>query len=177
MVVGKIANSHNDEYYTPAYAIKPILCYIPNNAKVWCPFDTDESLFVKMLAAHGCRVVRSHIAEGQDFFSVPVPECDFIVSNPPYSCKTRIFKRLFEIGKPFAMLVGSVGLFDCKERFDLFSQNEFEILWLGGRVAYFKNYSDKVPSVNPPYQSVYICSGILPNRICFAPIDKKHNVM
>lgn len=122
MVVGKIANSHNDEYYTPAYAIEPILCYIPNNAKVWCPFDTDESLFVKMLATHGCKVVHSHIAEGQDFFSVPVPECDFIVSNPPYSCKTRIFKRLLKLESHLPCLSEVLGCLTAKSDLIFFAE-------------------------------------------------------
>lgn len=29
MKMDKIANSGNDEFYTPAYAIKPIMKYIP----------------------------------------------------------------------------------------------------------------------------------------------------
>jgi len=27
----------NDEYYTPAYAVRPILKYLKPNAKIWCP--------------------------------------------------------------------------------------------------------------------------------------------
>mgnify|MGYP004512075893 CR=1 FL=1 len=29
MKLDKVANSHNDEFYTPLYAIKPILEFIP----------------------------------------------------------------------------------------------------------------------------------------------------
>lgn len=47
MIVDKVADSHNDEYYTPHYAIKPIIKYIPEGSKIWCPFDTEDSLFVK----------------------------------------------------------------------------------------------------------------------------------
>lgn len=43
-------------------------------------------------------------------------DCDYIVSNPPYSIKGDVFTRLFEIGKPFAMLVGVVGLFESKKK-------------------------------------------------------------
>lgn len=34
-----------------------------------------------------------------------VPDCDYIISNPPYSLKGEVLKQLYEIGKPFAMLV------------------------------------------------------------------------
>lgn len=43
-----IANSKNDEFYTPLYAIKPIAKYIHNPPKtIWCPFDTNKSFYVK----------------------------------------------------------------------------------------------------------------------------------
>ena len=30
----------NDEYYTPAYAVYPIMKKLKPNSKIWCPFDT-----------------------------------------------------------------------------------------------------------------------------------------
>jgi len=39
----------NDECYTPLYAVKPILKYIPSGAVVWCPFDKKESFFMFFL--------------------------------------------------------------------------------------------------------------------------------
>lgn len=84
MKMGKVAGSKNDEFYTPEYAIKPILEYIPKGSLVWCPFDTEESLYVKMLASHGCKVNYSHIDMGIDFFEASPPDdCEFIISNPP----------------------------------------------------------------------------------------------
>ena len=43
-------------------------------------------------------------------------ECDYIISNPPYSLKNEVFERLFVLGKPFAMLVGVVGVFESQTR-------------------------------------------------------------
>lgn len=43
----------NDECYTPDYGVKPILKYIPKDAVVWCPFDKEESEFVKQIRANG----------------------------------------------------------------------------------------------------------------------------
>ena len=31
----------SDEQYTPAYAVAPIIKYIPKDKTVWCPFDTE----------------------------------------------------------------------------------------------------------------------------------------
>ena len=172
MKLDKVANSKNDEFYTPVYAIKPILKYLPSGNTVWCPFDTNESLFVQELRSHGCRVINTHILYGQDFFKMSVPECDYIVSNPPYSVKGAVLKRLFRIGKPFAMLIGVVGLFESQERFEMFRDNLFEIMYLNRRVAYFKDYTEQTPSLNPPFSSVYLCHNILPRQIVFEEIQK-----
>lgn len=71
------------------------------------------------------------------------PNCDYIISNPPYSLKGDVIDRLFEIGKPFAMLVGVVGLFESQHRFNLFKSHEFEIMYLNKRVSYFKDYAEQ----------------------------------
>lgn len=173
MKMDKVAGSGNDEFYTPAYAIDPIIKYIPSGSKVWCPFDTKDSLFVKMLRKHGCKVAPTHICNGQDFFEMDLSKhCDYIVSNPPYSLKGGVLQRLFELDVPFAMLVGVVGLFESQQRFEMFRDNKFEIMYFNRRIAYFKNYEEQKPSLNPPFSSVYICHNMLPQQIVFEEIRK-----
>lgn len=171
MKMDKVAGSGNDEFYTPEYAVEPILKYVKKDSVVWCPFDSEKSNFVKMLQKAGCKVVFSHIENGEDFFSTN-KECDYIISNPPYSCKGEVLQRLFDLGKPFAMLVGVVGLFESQKRFEMFRDHNFEIMYLNKRVSYFKNYEDPKPSLNPPFSSVYVCSGMLPKQIVFEEIKK-----
>lgn len=167
-----IANSGNDEFYTPAYAIEPILKYLPPHSVIWCPFDEQRSLFVKRFREAGHTVIATHINTGTDFFDCEVPKCDYIISNPPYSCKGEVLQRLFNIGKPFAMLIGVVGLFESQKRFEMFRDNDFEILYMNRRIAYFKDYSEQKPSLNPPFSSVYLCKGILPKQIVFETVSK-----
>lgn len=172
MKMDLVAGSGNDEFYTPQYAVTPILKYIPYGSKVWCPFDTAQSNFVKMLSMTN-KVEYSSLAEGRNFFEIQPPEgCQYIVSNPPYSCKTEVLERLFGFKIPFAMLVGVVGLFESRRRFELFRDNSFEIMYLSKRVSYFKEYSDPKPSLNPPFSSVYVCRGILPKQVMFQEIYK-----
>ena len=61
------SSGNNDECYTPDYGVKPILKYIPEGAIVWCPFDTEESQFVKQISKKNL-VIHSHISMGKDFF-------------------------------------------------------------------------------------------------------------
>ena len=173
MKMDKVANSKNDEFYTPEYAIKPILKYVKPNSTIWCPFDTEQSYFVKMLKAECHDVIYTHINEGQDFFNMTVPNCDYIISNPPYSVKGDVLQKLFDIDIPFAMLVGVVGLFESQKRFNMFKNNEFEIMYMNKRIAYFKDYNEQKPSLNPPFSSVYLCHKMLPQQIVFEEIQKK----
>jgi len=167
-----VAGSQNNEFYTPGYAIEPLFQYIKPNSRIWCPFDTEQSLFVSMLTKQGHQVIHSHLQSGQDFFAMQPVDCDYIISNPPYSLKYEVFNRLFEIGKPFAMLVGVVGLFESQKRFNMFKDNNFEIMYFNKRISYFKSYEDQKPSLNPPFSSVYVAKDMFPKQINFETINK-----
>jgi hypothetical protein len=160
----------NDEYYTPANAIYPIAKYLKEGSTIWCPFDTIESEFVQVLTDLGFKVEFGHIETGEDFFKVNPPYCDYIISNPPYSLKKEVFKRLFELKKPFAMLINFQGIFDHKERFEMFKNNRTEMLWLSPRVNYIK-LDDSKSGV--PFQSGYLCSRIFENQLNFETLNKK----
>lgn len=172
MKLDQVAGSGNDEFYTPLYAVEPLLKHIPTDRVIWAPFDTGKSLIVQAFRARGNSVVATHLETGHDFFDAAVPACDVVVSNPPYSRKGDVFERLFQIGKPFAMLVGVVGLFESAKRFELFAKHEFEIMWLSKRVAYFKSYEEQKPSLNPPFSSVWVTRGVLPRGNVFERIEK-----
>ncbi len=173
MKMDVVAGSGNNEYYTPPYAIKPIIKYLKPHSTIWCPFDTEESNYVKMLREAGNDVIATHIDSGGDFFKIEPPKCDYIISNPPFSLKQKVFRRLFEIGTPFAMLVGVVGLFESQTRFEMFRDNEFELMYFNKRISFFKDYADQKPSFNPPFSSVYVCHHVLPKQIVFEEIRRE----
>ena len=55
----------NDECYTPDYAVRPLLKYLEKfkGKTIWCPFDTEESEYVKILQANGMINVPERIGE------------------------------------------------------------------------------------------------------------------
>ena len=161
----------NDEYFTPAYAVYPIVKRLKSDSRVLCPFDTKDSEFVRVLVRHRFQVVYGHIRTGQDFFQSDVPECDYIVSNPPYSLKNEVLKRLYEIGRPFAMLINFQGIFDSRERFQMFKEHNVEMLWLSPRVNYMTEGKDSLQGV--PFQSGYLCNGVCERQLEFEYLVKQ----
>ena len=83
-----------DEYYTPECAILPIIKFLKPGSTILCPFDTEDSNFVKVFKEQGFNVLHSHISEGKNFFKIRKirTKVDYIISNPPYSKKTEVFE-------------------------------------------------------------------------------------
>lgn len=163
--------SKRDEYFTPSYAVYPIMKRLQPGTAIWCPFDTKDSEYVKVFSRNGFRVIYGHIQTGQDFFQTDVPDCDYIISNPPYSLKNQVLERLYAIGKPFAMLINFQGIFDSRQRFQMFKEHRVEMLWLSPRVAYLTERGRLRQGV--PFQSGYLCSGICENQLEFEYLDKQ----
>lgn len=144
------------------------LLHKKNIKNVWCPFDKADSNFVTVLTNEGFNVTYGHIETGQDFFDYENPpdgtEC--VVSNPPFSKRDAIFKRLYEFNIPFALVMNLNGLFDSKKRFEVFKNNDVELYIPKGRMKFIAK--DKGQLNSPNFQSVYVCSKMLDNPITFA---------
>ena len=172
----KDINMSKDEYYTPSYAIKPILKYLNQNMTIWLPFDTKESNFYKVLSEQGHTIINGHISEGKDFFEQQLPEnVDCVVSNPPYSKLTEILEKLYMHDVPFALLVSVFFLFDSKKRFELMKDdNNISILYLYPRVQY--TTPDGKINKNTMWQSVYLCRKMnMSNQLEFAYVNRNHD--
>lgn len=156
-------SNKSDEWYTERKDVELIAQYIPHKWRVWCPFDTAESNFVKVFKEKGYDVVYSHIKDGKDFFEYEPEHYDCIVSNPPFSKRNSVYQRLFSLGKPFAMIANINGCFDCKSRYDLFAHNRFELLIPKGRMRFISPIEGRKSA--PPFQSIYICHDILKDKI------------
>ncbi len=85
-----------------------------------------------------------------------------------------MLERLFSFDKPFAMLLGVVGLFESQKRFEMFRDNKFEIMYMNKRVSYMKDFTSGKTALNPPFSSVYITRDMLPKQIVFEEINKKN---
>ena len=154
-----------DEYYTPPILACAIVPYVKRDWRVWCPFDTSKSEFVKCLREAGISVVHSHIWEGKDFFTyLPEGGFDAVVSNPPFTRKLDVFKRLYELGKPFAMVMG-LPILNYQEVGEFFLDKELQLLIVDKKVS----FDGKTASFN----NSFFCHKMLPRDLMFAHLP--HN--
>lgn len=159
----------NDECYTPAYGVTPIIKYIPKDAIVWCPFDTEHSEFVKQIS-HNHRVVYSHIDAGQDFFTYEPNEWDVIVSNPPFTNKRQFFERALSFNKPFALIMANTWLNDAAPK-QLFMDKDLQLLMFDKRMEFIQ--PNGVKSGKITFSSSYYCWNFLPKQIIMETLQTK----
>ncbi len=158
-----------DECYTPFYAVTPLLEFIPEHKKIWCPFDEEWSAFYQIFSENGYSVIRSALKDGLDFFQYGPSEYDVIISNPPFSKKDAVLKRLYELEKSFAMLL-PVSSLQAKGRFRLFRMG-LELLVFDNRVQYHTNRFD-ITKGGCHFGSAYFCRNLLPEKLVFRELRK-----
>lgn len=161
----------NDESYTPDYGVKPILKYIPKDVAVWCPFDTEQSEFVKQIQANGNKVLYSHINNDQDFFTYePDEHWDIIISNPPFKGKRKFFERAMEFNKPFALLMTLTMFNDKYPAYSFYENNlTMQLLKFDQRIEFIREHSKEKKIT---FQSGYICNKLLPTDLIIEPLNK-----
>lgn len=118
----------------------------------------------------GYNVVRSHIDEGKDFFTYEPEEYDVIVSNPPFSLKDKILQRLYELDKPFAILLPLNSL-QGKSRYKYFKQG-IQLLSFDQRVGYHNLEHMDIPVEGSPFATAYFCRDILPRDLIVEKLNK-----
>jgi hypothetical protein len=161
------SDGNNDECYTPDYGVKPILEFIPKDAIVWCPFDTDQSEFVKQISVTN-KVEYSHIIDGQDFFNYEPQEWDIIISNPPFTNKRKYFERALGFNKPFALIMTNTWLNDSAPK-QLFKDKDLQLLMFDKRMKFNQpngKNNDKIT-----FSSSYFCWNLLPKQIVIRTLD------
>ena len=158
----------SDECLTPRYGVTPIVKHLRAKGykKIWCPFDNCMSQFVRVLQAEGFIVHCSHLGNGYDFLNYfPrffVPDC--IVSNPPFSIKDKVLKRLYETMIPFAVLLPQNSL-QAIGRVDMFIEHGLEYLGFDRRICFYTNGDLSAWKSGNHFASGYFCKDVLPEKL------------
>ena len=161
----------SDEVFTPKYAVLPLVKYIPNGSTIWCPFDTLESEYVKVFTENGYKVIHSHIDEDLNFFEFePEENYDYIISNPPFSIKDMVIKRLYELNKPYAMLF-PIPTLQGQARFPY--MKDCQALIFDKRINYYTTPDKTEVQKGVSFGSFYLCRNVLPKDLIFEELNVK----
>ena len=164
--------ANGDEVFTPFYAVEPLLKYIPKDKVIWCPFDEKWSAFYQTFSENGYKVIRSSIIEGQDFFEYePNEPYDIIISNPPFSKKDEVLKRLNELNKPFAVLLPANSIQGDK-RYKYCFKNGIQMLYFDRRIDYHTNFNFDTYTKGNHFASSYFCRNVLPKDLIIEELKK-----
>jgi len=137
-----------NDFQTPAYAIKPLLPYIPKDWVVW-ECASGKGNLVKEFIRQGYITLYSDIAISPELNFMeyePVTYCeavdtilpihyDVIVTNPPYSLKQQFLERAYSLHKPFAFLL-PLTTFETKKRQELFKKYGLEVIFFDKRINF-----------------------------------------
>ena len=103
-----------DECYTTYAEAKKIIDYLISESvltkdmKIWLPFDNGLSNLYKYLKHLRYKTILSNLEIGLDFYNYePYEWYDIIITNPPFSKRTKLLKRMFSFKKPFVILQGT----------------------------------------------------------------------
>ena len=106
--IGVSSYNRNNEYYTPKWVWEKVYNFLPYDIHtVWEPFFGRQECLNDMRDAF--REIDVICKAGKDFFkgSDNPPEDDYncIITNPAFTEKNKLFRRLKFLGKPFVVLL------------------------------------------------------------------------
>jgi len=154
--------SAGDECYTPAYAVEPLLNFLPKDKIIYEPTSFVSKNIVNYLRDNSFKVTENN--DDTDFLQDELPEFDLIVTNPPYSIKDKFIEKCYKLNKPFALLL-PVSAIQGNKRGEMFMNKGIEILVLNQRVNFTKQGS-------PHFGVAWFCKDILPEKLMFTNIKK-----
>jgi hypothetical protein len=138
-------NFYSDEWYTDQATVDTCLAILQptSGSTVMCPFDSEESIFVKTLILQGFKVIFGI----EDYLSNTHYEFDYLVTNPPFSIKDLVIEKTYEYGKKSVLILPLDSLGGVK-RHELYRKYGYPDIYIPTRrISYYdKNWKKKTGS-------------------------------
>jgi hypothetical protein len=156
-----------DRCETPAYALDPLLPYLPSVWRIWEP-ACGSGRIVTVLSGHGYTIVGSDVLDGQNFFDYQPAAWHAVVTNPPYSIKAEWIRRCYDLGKPFALLVPveTIGRGDVQR---MMERHGAELLLLNRRVNFYMS-NKGIDKSSAQFPVLWFCWRLLDAPIVYGRI-------
>ena len=170
-MIDYMKNVKNDELYTPKYAIKPLLKYLPKNVIIWECTDFGSSNITKVLKESGYTVISTNKKDFDFLNDMSDFDFDMIITNPPYSLKDEFLQKCYEYGKPFCLLLPITSL-EGIERGKMFRNHGIELLVLDRRCNFIYENAKKSNWFN----TSWFCHKVLSDKLIFEHLKKEDDV-
>lgn len=110
----------SDFYPTPPEVTSALLDFLklPAGITIWEP-ACGQNHMVNVFRDAGYKVIATDIQNGTDFLTAACAECDWIITNPPFSIADQFIRQCIHNEKPFALLLKSQ-YWHAKKRLSLF---------------------------------------------------------
>ena len=154
-----------DEMYTPEYAIKPLLKYLPKNITIWECTDYGKSNITSILCGGGYKVISTNKEDFDFLTDTPDFDFDMIITNPPYSLKDEFIQKCYEYKKPFCLLLPITSL-EGKRRGDMFRENGIELIVFDKRVVFLEKKGNW-------FNTSWFCWKVLNKELNFEELKKE----
>ena len=125
-------NFYSDEWYTSEEVARLAIqkLGIERGKTVLCPYDSDKSEFVKQLQK------TNKVLFGMRDFLDAYYECDYIITNPPFSIKDRVIEKCANYGIP-TLLILPLDCLGGVKRHDIYRTTKINIYIPTRRIGYF----------------------------------------
>ena len=140
--------NRSDNYETTKEAFDLLFKYIKidKDKKVWAPFYCEGLI-------NQYEFPFEMIHTDTDFFDTNI-RFDFIVDNPPFSCKMEVIRRCIKLNKSFCLLM-PVDTLERKYISTLFRDRDFTIIIPKKRYKFINNGTN----VTMPFSTAWFCVG------------------
>jgi len=131
---GITKNVYSDEWHTSQETVTLAIALLDPKPQsvILCPFDSDNSLFVKTLKEYGYKVLNGM----NDFLEINY-ECDYIITNPPFSIKDKVIQRVYDYGVK-SLLILPIDALGGVKRHQMYKANGHPVIYMPTRrIAYY----------------------------------------
>ena len=143
-----------DDYYTPKSVWERITHLVPKDKVIWeaCMLNATNSTSIDIWKELGYECVGN---KEWDILSCPIPECDMIITNPPFETKLKIkiLTRLLEIDKPFMIIMSGLNIFS-KYFHEIMDLDNIQIIIPKRKLHFIKD--GKKEMKDPSFYSVFV---------------------
>jgi hypothetical protein len=164
----QLRSTRENKFITPAYAVKPLLKYLPREWRLWIP-DVPSAFHIRRFAeVQGYEIVDIDITKDD-----ACDDFDILIGVPDFQHKELWLKYGYSLGKPFAFLFPLTAL-EGRKRQQLYRQYGISLILFDSRINFLERRNGiLVPTKNVWFAVAWFTWQVpLPRNLVFEVVEK-----